>query len=56
MGCFLMLMIGVVVFGCMLALAGVQTDAGFTTAFIILLVVVVLGMLAMMGFLDKKDK
>ena len=56
MGCFLMMIIGVVVFGCGLSLAGVQSDAGFTTAFILLLVVVVLGMLAMMGVFNKKDK
>ncbi len=55
-GCTLMLMIGVVIFGCMLALAGVQTDAGFTTAYIILLIVVVLGMMDMMGVFNKKDK
>lgn len=42
--------------GIALSLMGVQSDGAFSAIFIGLLVVVVLGMLAMMGVFNKKDK
>lgn len=45
-----------VAIGIALALMGVQSADSFSAIFIFLLIVVVLGMLAMMGLFNKKDK
>ena len=44
------------VIGIALALMGVQSADTFSAIFIFLLIVVVFGMMAMMGFFNKKDK
>ena len=42
--------------GIALSLMGVQSADSFSAIFIVLLIVVVLGMMAMMGVFNKKDK